>query len=139
MIVCEKKNRSLMFSVDIRVHRSSGETRQASFPTGTADPRVGIVLSPLYTNDGFYLSRRTDHALSTLSHSKTSSLVAVVQAVLFSLNVTCFLSSVCLLFLAFCRLFPLLGTLMIPQMYLNPGYTTSLEVKRQISRIPKTL
>ena len=32
------------------------ETRQASFPTGTVDPRVGIFLSPLDTNDGFYLS-----------------------------------------------------------------------------------
>ena len=34
----------------------SGETRQASIPTGTVDPRVGIFLSPLNTNDGFYLS-----------------------------------------------------------------------------------
>ena len=33
------------------------ETRQASFPTGTVGPRVGIFLSPLNTNDGFYLSR----------------------------------------------------------------------------------
>ena len=32
------------------------ETRQASFPTGKVDPRVGIFLSPLNTNDGFYLS-----------------------------------------------------------------------------------
>ena len=32
------------------------ETRQASFPTGTVGPRVGIFLSPLNTNDGFYLS-----------------------------------------------------------------------------------
>ena len=33
------------------------ETRQASFPTGTVGPQVGIFLSPLNTNDGFYLSR----------------------------------------------------------------------------------
>ena len=34
------------------------ETRQASFPTptGTVGPRVGIIVSPLNTNDGFYLS-----------------------------------------------------------------------------------
>ena len=30
--------------------------RQASFPTGTVGPRVGIFLSPLNTNDGFYWS-----------------------------------------------------------------------------------
>ena len=29
---------------------------EASFPTGTMDPRVGISLSPLDTNDGFSLS-----------------------------------------------------------------------------------
>ena len=39
-----------------RVHRSSGKLREASFPTGTVDPRVGISLSPLNTNDGFFLS-----------------------------------------------------------------------------------
>ena len=32
------------------------ETRQASFPIGTVGPRVGIFLSPLNINDGFYLS-----------------------------------------------------------------------------------
>ena len=32
------------------------ETWRASFPTGTLGPRVGIFLSPLNTNDGFYLS-----------------------------------------------------------------------------------
>ena len=32
------------------------ETQQASFPTGTVGPRVGIFLEPLNTNDGFYLS-----------------------------------------------------------------------------------
>ena len=40
-----------------RVHRSSGKLGKASFPTGTVDPRVGIFLSPLNTNDGFSLSR----------------------------------------------------------------------------------
>ena len=39
-----------------RVHRSSGKLDEASFPTGTVDPRVGIFLSPLNTNDGFSLS-----------------------------------------------------------------------------------
>ena len=32
------------------------ETWQASFPTGRVGPRVGIFLSPLDTNDGFYYS-----------------------------------------------------------------------------------
>ena len=39
-----------------RVRRSSGKLGEASFPTGTVDPRVGISLSPLNTNDGFSLS-----------------------------------------------------------------------------------
>ena len=39
-----------------RVHRSSGKLGEASFPTGTVDPRVGISLSPLNTNDGFSFS-----------------------------------------------------------------------------------
>ena len=34
----------------------SGPPRLAEFPTGTEGPRVGIFLSPLNTNDGFYLS-----------------------------------------------------------------------------------
>ena len=59
-MVCEKKNRLLMFSVDRKIQPSGPqyqwETRQAWFPTGTVDPRVGIFLSPLNTNDGFYLS-----------------------------------------------------------------------------------
>ena len=38
-----------------RVHRSSGKLGEALFPTGTVDPRVGISLSPLNTNDGFSL------------------------------------------------------------------------------------
>ena len=48
-----------------RVHGSSGKLGEASFPTGTVDPRVGISLSPLNTNDGFSLS------LSSLSLSVT--------------------------------------------------------------------
>ena len=32
------------------------KTRQASLPTGMVGPRVRISLSPLNTNDGFYLS-----------------------------------------------------------------------------------
>ena len=39
-----------------RVHRSSGKLGEASFPTGTVDPRVGISLFPLNTNDGFSLT-----------------------------------------------------------------------------------
>ena len=39
-----------------RVHRPSGKLGEASFHTGTVDPRVGISLSPLNTNDGFSLS-----------------------------------------------------------------------------------
>ena len=39
-----------------RVHRSSGKLGEALFPTGSVDPRVGISLSPLNTNDGFSLS-----------------------------------------------------------------------------------
>ena len=39
------------------------ETRQALFPTGTVGPRVGIFLSPLNTNDGFYLSHTPVPAL----------------------------------------------------------------------------
>ena len=39
-----------------RVHRSVTETLQASFATGTVGPQVRIFLSPLNTNDGFYLS-----------------------------------------------------------------------------------
>ena len=39
-----------------RVYRSNGKLCEASFPTGTVDPRVGISLSPLNTNDGFSLS-----------------------------------------------------------------------------------
>ena len=39
-----------------RVHPFSGKLGKASFPTGTVEPRVGISLSPLDTNAGFFLS-----------------------------------------------------------------------------------
>ena len=45
------------------------ETQQASFPTGMVDPRVGIFLSTLNTNDGFYLQDfpvNTEHQWSIL-------------------------------------------------------------------------
>ena len=59
-MVYEKKNRSLVFSGSRKIPTLGStvqwETRQASFPTGMVGPRVGIFLSPLNTNDGFYLS-----------------------------------------------------------------------------------
>ena len=39
------------------------ETGQASFTTGTVGPRIWIFLSPLNTNDRFYLSRTPDRDL----------------------------------------------------------------------------
>ena len=67
VMVYEKKNRSLVFSgsrkITILGSTVKLETRQASFPTGTVGPRVGIFLSPLNTNDGFYLSHTTVPAL----------------------------------------------------------------------------
>ena len=60
VVVYEKKNRSLVFSGSRNIPTLGStvqwENRQASFPTGTVGPRVGIFLSPLNTNDGFYLS-----------------------------------------------------------------------------------
>ena len=60
VVVYEKKNRSLVFSGSRKIPTLGStvqwETRQASFPTGTVGPQVGIFLSPLNTNDGFYLS-----------------------------------------------------------------------------------
>ena len=60
IVVYEKKNRSLVFSGSRKIPTLGStvqwETRQASFPTGTDGPRVGIFLPPLNTNDGFYLS-----------------------------------------------------------------------------------
>ena len=61
VVAYEKKNRSLVFSGSRKIPTLGStiqwETRQASFPTGTVGPRVGIFLSPLNTNDGFYLSQ----------------------------------------------------------------------------------
>ena len=60
VVVYEKKNRSLVFSGYRKIPTLGStvrwETRQASFPTQMVGPRVGIFLSPLNTNDGFYLS-----------------------------------------------------------------------------------
>ena len=42
-------------------HRLVGNLNQASFPTGKVSPRVGIFLSLLNTNDGFYLSPLSIH------------------------------------------------------------------------------
>ena len=60
VVVYEKKNRSLVFSGSRKIPSLGStiqwETRQALFPTGTVGPRVRIFLSPLNTNDGFYLS-----------------------------------------------------------------------------------
>ena len=60
VVVYEKKNRLLVFSGSRKIPTLGStvrwETWQASFPTGTVGPRVGIFLSPLNTNDGFYLS-----------------------------------------------------------------------------------
>ena len=60
VVVYEKNNKLLVFS-DSRKTPTLGstiqwETRQASFPTGTVGPGVGIFLSPLNTYDAFYLS-----------------------------------------------------------------------------------
>ena len=59
VVVYEKKNRSLVFSGSRKIPTLGStvqwETRQASFPTGTVGPRVGIFLSPLNTNDGQYV------------------------------------------------------------------------------------
>ena len=59
-MVYEKKNRSLVFRGSRKIptlwSTIQWETRQASFPSETVGPRVGIFLSPLNTNDGFYLS-----------------------------------------------------------------------------------
>ena len=52
-MVYEKKNRSLVFSGSRKIPTLGSivqwETREASFPTGTVGPRVGIFLSPLNT------------------------------------------------------------------------------------------
>ena len=60
VVVYEKKNRSLVFSGSRKIptlgSTVQSESRQASIPTGMVDPWVGIFLSPLNTNNGFYLS-----------------------------------------------------------------------------------
>ena len=65
VVVYEKKNRSLVFSGSRKFPTLGStvqwETRQASFPTGRVGPQVGIFLSPLNTNDGFYLSHPHTH------------------------------------------------------------------------------
>ena len=76
VVVYEKKNLSLVFSGDRKIPTLGStvqwETRQASFPTGTVGPRVGIFLSPLNTNDGFYLSYMTRWQLSYMGRAKYS-------------------------------------------------------------------
>ena len=66
-MVYEKKNRSLVFSGSRKIPTLGStvqwETRQASFLTGTVGPWVWIFLSPLNTNDGFYLSHTPIPAL----------------------------------------------------------------------------
>ena len=68
VLVYENKNRSLVFSGSRKIPSLGStvqwETRQASFPNGTVGPRVEIFLSPLNTNDGFYLSRLDTHIKS---------------------------------------------------------------------------
>ena len=46
--------------------RFQWETRLAEFPTGTVDPRVGIFLKPLNTNDRFFFSYTTTVRYSVL-------------------------------------------------------------------------
>ena len=69
VVVYEKKNRSLVFSGSRNIPTLGStvqwETRQASFPTGTVSPQVGIFLSPLNTNDGFYFSHIRTHTRSS--------------------------------------------------------------------------
>ena len=76
VVVYEKKNRSLVFSGSRKIQTLGAtvqwETRQASFPTGMVGPRVGIFLSPLNTNDGFYLSYMTTWLLSYMGSVKYS-------------------------------------------------------------------
>ena len=58
-LVYEKNNRSLAFCGSRKMPTLGStvqwETSQASFPTGTLDPQVGIFGSPLNTNDVFYI------------------------------------------------------------------------------------
>ena len=50
------------------------ETRLAEFPTGTVDPRVGIFLKPLNTNDRFFFSYTTTVRYSTVYYLLVTSL-----------------------------------------------------------------
>ena len=69
VVVYEKKKRSLVFSdsrkIQTLVSTVQWETRQASFPTETVGPQVGIFLSPMNTNDGFYFSHIPAHTRSS--------------------------------------------------------------------------
>ena len=60
-LVYDKKNQSLLFNGSIKIPT----LWKASFSTGTVGPRVGIFLSPLNTNDGFYLSYSGCHVRAT--------------------------------------------------------------------------
>ena len=44
-----------MFSVDRKTQLTGPPSQWETRQTGTVNPRVGIFLSPLNTNDGFYL------------------------------------------------------------------------------------
>ena len=76
VVVYEKKNRSLVFSGSRKIPTLGSiiqwETRQASFLTGTVGPWVGIFLSPLNTNDGFYLSHTPIPALGKDKKKRTA-------------------------------------------------------------------
>ena len=52
----------------------SGPTFQASFPTGTVGPRVGIFLEPLNTNGRFFFSYTTTVRYSTVIYLLVTSL-----------------------------------------------------------------
>ena len=76
VVVYEKKNQSLVF-IGSRIIPTLGssiqwETWQASLPTETVSPRVGIFLEPMNTNDGFYLSYMTAWLLSYMGRVKYS-------------------------------------------------------------------
>ena len=62
-MICKKTNKSLLFSGSVKIStlgsKFKWEAWQASFPTGAVAPWVGIFLSTVDTNDGFYLSHMT--------------------------------------------------------------------------------
>ena len=84
VVVYEKKNRSLVFSGDRKIPTLGStvqwETQQASFPTGMVGPRVGIFLSPLNTNDGFYLSH--PHTPDRFSLSRMGSYIYILLIII---------------------------------------------------------